>query len=257
MNAPVIILVGPQMGENIGMVARAMANFGLSALRIVAPRDGWPNDKARAASSGAVPIIDNAQVNATLSEAVADLQFLYATTARPRDLLKPVEGPKQAAARLRQLAGQGVACGILFGRERTGLENDELAIAQAILTFPVDPQFASLNLAQAVLLTAYEWMQAGGEGAARPAPAPPELLPASAADLAGLAAHLESALDDARYFRVAEKRENMALNLRNIFAKANLTEPEVRTLRGAVAALERRWQKPRPAARTQAKPGDA
>jgi tRNA/rRNA methyltransferase len=243
MTAPVIVLVAPQMGENIGMVARAMANFGLNRLRIVAPRDGWPNEKARAASSGAVAIVDAASVHATLADAVADLQFLYATTARPRDMLKPVVRPKEAAAGLRARSARGIATGILFGRERTGLENDEVALAQAILTFPVDPAFASLNLAQAVLLVAYEWMQAGGEGAARPVPAPPELLPASAADLEGLHTHLENALEEARYFRVAEKREHMTQGLRNIFAKANLTEPEVRALRGAIAALERRWLK--------------
>ncbi len=240
---PAIILVEPQLGENIGMVARAMANFGLGELRLVSPRDGWPSERARAASSGAVHVIDAARVFDSLEDAIADLRFVYATTARSRDMLKPVEGPTEATAKLRGLFNEGVPCGVLFGRERWGLENEEVALADAIVTFPVNPGFASLNIAQAVLLMSYEWMKTR-EGDTKPF----ETQPAPAAtrqDLVSLLAHLESALDEAGYFYPAEKRGKMMLNLRNIFTHAGLKEPEIRTLRGVIAALERRWQRGR------------
>jgi len=240
---PAIVLVEPQLGENIGMVARAMANFGLSRLRIVNPRDGWPNEKANAAASGAVEVIEQAGVFATLAQAVADLRYLYATTARQREMIKPVVGPQAAAGRLRELDRAGIACGVLFGRERWGLQNEEVAIADAILTFPVNPAFASLNIAQAVLLVSYEWMKSG-EGPDT-AFAAPEIAPATREEVAGLVAHLAAALDDADYFHPPQKRERMLLNLSNIFAHAGLREPEVRTLRGVIAALERRWMKGR------------
>ncbi|GIL00861.1 MAG: tRNA (cytidine/uridine-2'-O-)-methyltransferase TrmJ [Alphaproteobacteria bacterium] len=240
---PAIVLVEPQLGENIGMVARAMANFGLSQLRLVAPRDGWPNRKAKSAASGADHVIEAATVHPDLASAVADLRFVYATTARQRDMIKPVVGPAEAAARLRGLVEGGTACGVLFGRERWGLRNEEVALADALVTYPVNPRFASLNLAQAVLLIAYEWMKSAGDAAA--AFQPPQVPQASRQDLIGLIEHLEAALDEADYFHPPEKRDKMALNLRNIFTHAALSEPEVRTLRGVIAALERRWAKGR------------
>lgn len=240
---PVIVLVEPQLGENIGMVARAMANFGLSRLRLVSPRDGWPSGRARSAASGADHVIDAATVHDDLASAIADLRYVYATTARQRDMLKPVEGPARAALKLRELDGKDIACGVLFGRERWGLQNEEVALADAILTFPVNPGFASLNLAQAVLLVGYEWMKSGDSSdTGFDAPDAP---PASRDDLIGLLEHLEAALDETNYFHPPEKREKMLLNLKNIFTHAGLKEQEIRTLRGVIASLERRWARKR------------
>jgi tRNA/rRNA methyltransferase len=236
---PAIVLVEPQLGENIGMVARAMANFGLKELRLVNPRDGWPNEKARAAASRADHVIDGATVHSTLADAIADLQFVYATTARQREMIKPVVGPEEAARHLRSLHVREIRSGILFGRERWGLENDEVAVCDAIVTFPVNPAFASLNIAQAVLLMSYEWLKTadlpltGGE----------PIVPASRAEVAGLVDHLVRALEDANYFHLEDKRERMELTLTSIFSRQGLSEPEVRTLRGVVASLERRWMR--------------
>ncbi len=242
---PAIVLVEPQLGENIGMVARAMANFGLSDLRLVNPRDGWPNGRAQAAASGAIQVVENARVYDTLDAAIADLRYIYATTARQRDMMKPVAGPQEAAENLRRLHESGTGCGVLFGRERWGLHNDEVALCDAIVTFPVNPAFASLNIAQAVLLVAYEWLKSGtGDRAAAERHAS-DAAPASREDLAGLMAHLEQALDDAGYFHPPGKREKMLLNLKNIFTHSSLREQEVRTLRGVVASLERRWMRGR------------
>ena len=157
MLTPAIILVRPQMGENIGAAARGMRNFGLSEMRLVAPRDGWPNPKAVATASGAGRVLDAARVHGTTAEAIADCHTVYATTARPRDLIKPVLTPEAAMAEARGLIAAGQKVGFLFGPERAGLQNDDLAGAQAIVSVPVDPEFASLNLAQCVLLLAYEW----------------------------------------------------------------------------------------------------
>lgn len=242
---PVVILAEPQLGENIGMVARAMANFGLEQLRLVTPRDGWPNDKARAAASGAQYIVDAAEIFDRLEEAVADLRHVYATTARPRDMIKPVIGPSELARRLRKKHAAGTPTGILFGRERWGLNNNEIALCDAIVTFPVNPAFASLNIAQAVLLVAYEWMRSRGDAVGRQAFEEPEMVPASRRDLIGLIDHLQSALEDVDYFHPPERRERMLLNLKNIFTHAGLEETEIRTLRGVIAALERRWSKRR------------
>src|SRR4051812_19085000 len=159
LRGPAIILVEPQLGENIGMVARAMANFGLADLRLVSPRDGWPSDKARAAASKADHVIDAATVYATVEEALTDLNFVYATTARMRDGFKPVRSPIVAAQTLKQRYDRGEKVGILFGREKAGLSNEDVALADEIVTFPVNPAFASLNIAQAVLLMSYEWMK--------------------------------------------------------------------------------------------------
>jgi tRNA/rRNA methyltransferase len=242
---PAVILVEPQLGENIGMVARAMANFGLSELRLVSPRDGWPSERARSAASGADYVIDATKVYDDLNAAIADLRFVYATTARQRDMIKPVHGPSEAAAKMREFAGTGTACGILFGRERWGLQNEEVALADALVTFPVNPRFASLNIAQAVLLVAYEWMRSGGGDRSEAAFRAPATEPATRQDLISLLEHLETALDEANYFHPPEKRDKMLLNLKNIFTHAGLKEQEIRTLRGVIAALERRWAKGR------------
>lgn len=241
---PVIILVEPQLGENIGMVARAMANFGLSELRLVKPRDGWPSEKARAVASKADHVIENTQVYDTLEAALFDLNRVLATTARKRDMLKPVLAPDAAAKLVKSRMDSGEKVGILFGRERWGLENAEVALADEIITFPVNPAFASLNIAQAVLLMSYEWMRTSiSEGQTRFEA--PEHVPARRESLFSLMEHLESALDEAKYFYPPEKRERMTTNLRNIFAHAGLQEQEIQSLHGVIAALERRWMKPR------------
>jgi tRNA/rRNA methyltransferase len=244
---PAIVLVRPQLGENIGTAARAMANFGLADLRLVDPRQGWPNDRARAAASGANGVIDRVTVHATLAEAIGDLGFVYASTARAREVAKPVVGPREAAARLHDLQARGIGAGILFGPERTGLDNEDLSLADEILTFPVDPAFSSINVAQSVLLFAYEWRLAGAEpdrrllplADARPVPAPRE-------ELIRFFEHLESALDVAGFFRPPEKRQHMVEALRSMLQRAGFSEQEVRTLRGVVAALEGRKTRPRP-----------
>ena len=233
--SPAIVLVAPQLGENIGMVARAMANFGLRELRLVAPRDGWPNDKARASASGADWVIDDARVFDTTAEAVADLGLVLATTARPREMAKPVLNPEAAATRLAARVDAGETAGILFGGERSGLDNDDVAQADAIITFPTAPEFASLNLAQSVLLLGYEWFRTRGEHGGRPRAAPPPL--AAKADQQRLFEHLESELDAAGFLFPPEKRPVMVRNLRTIFQKAELTDQEVRSLRGVIRAL--------------------
>ncbi|MCR4268980.1 RNA methyltransferase [Nitratireductor sp. ZSWI3] len=233
---PAIILVEPQLGENIGMVARAMANFGLAELRLVSPRDGWPNEKARAAASRADHVIDATVMFDSLSEAVADLNFVLATTARPRDNFKPVRGPEEAAADLRARFGGGQKTGILFGRERWGLTNDEISLADEIVTFPVNPAFASLNIAQAVLLMSYEWMKTG-ERAVRPPEE--ELVPASKRHIDSLMIYLDRVLDERGYFRTDDKKPKMMDNLRALFTRPGFTVEELAVLRGVFASLEK------------------
>jgi tRNA/rRNA methyltransferase len=238
LETPAIILVEPQLGENIGMVARAMANFGLSELRLVKPRDGWPNEKARAAASRADHVIDTARVYDNLETAVADLNFIFATTARQRDGFKPVRGPVEAGRMLRERQKAGQAIGILFGRERFGLSNDEVGRADEIVTFPVNPTFASLNIAQAVLLMSYEWMKAGLESEAQIPFSGPTIVPAAKEQLYGLLAHLEEALEARGYFRPPSKKPKMVDNLRSVLTRAGFTEAEVKVLRGVVASLD-------------------
>ena len=239
---PAVVLVNPQLGVNIGQAARAMANFGLSDLRLVAPRDGWPNEDAVASSAKALHVIEGTQVFDTLEEALVDLQFVFATTARQREMLKPVRGPREAASTLRRRTDAGQAVGILFGRERAGLESVEVALADEIVTFPVNPAFASLNIAQAVLLMGYEWMTSGE--ATLPIDTPASQ-PATKDELYGLYEHLEGALDAVNYFRPPHKRPTMVENLRSIFAKAELSVQEIHALRGVVAVLEGRRTRPR------------
>ena len=242
---PAIILVEPQLGENIGTAARAMANFGLSDLRLVTPRDGWPNERARAAASGANHVIDGVAVFDDLAAAIGDLSFVYATSARTRDMPKDVVGPGAAAEKLRQRHEAGEATGILFGRERWGLTNEEIALADEIVTFPVNPEFASLNIAQAVLLMSYEWLTSGLDGALPTRISLPQRddPPASKADLIGLMEHLESALEEAGYFSPDHMRATLKQNLRAILQRAGFAEPEVKVLRGVVASLERRHER--------------
>jgi len=237
---PVIILVEPQLGENIGMVARAMANFGLSQLRLVNPRDGWPNEKAVSTASKADHVIDGVEVFDTLETAIADLNTVMATTARQRDMIKPVLAPGEAAVLNYNRINQGHKTGILFGRERWGLENSEIALADEIVTFPVNPAFASLNIAQAVLLMSYEWMRASIEENQTNFTSS-KSMPAEREQLTSFLAHLEQALEDAKYFYPPQKREVMLQNLRNLFSNAHFQEQELQALHGVIAALERRW----------------
>lgn len=240
---PAIILAEPQLGENIGMVARAMANFGLGELRIVAPRDGWPNERANVAASGANHIIEDAKVYDTVEEAIGDLRYVFATTARQRDMITTVHGPKKAAQLMRGWFDEGIPTGLLFGRERWGLNNSEVALCDAIVTFPVNPGFASLNIAQAVLLMSYEWMTTRDDHLATQSFTGSDLPPAAREELIGLVDHFEEALEEVEYFYPPQRRERMRLNLQSIFTHAQLSEPEIRTLRGVVSALQRRWAK--------------
>jgi tRNA/rRNA methyltransferase len=237
--APAIILVEPQLGENIGMVARAMANFGLAELRLVNPRDGWPSDKARAAASHADHVIDATRVFDDLATAVADLNFVFATTARQRDGFKDVRGPVEAGRMLRARVAAGQRAGILFGRERFGLYNEEVALADEIVTFPVDPNYASLNIAQAVLLMSYEWMKSGLEDETATNFSGPEMPPATKAQLHSLFEHLEAALDARGYFRPLTKKPKMVDNLRAVLTRPGFAEPELNVLRGVIASLDR------------------
>jgi tRNA/rRNA methyltransferase len=247
---PAIILVRPQLGENIGFAARAMANFGLRDLRLVAPRDGWPNPAAEAAAAGAAFVVEEARVYASLEAAIGGLNYVIATTARPRGMLKPVLSPERAAKDLRRRQSRGEGTGILFGAERSGLDNDAIALADAIMTAPVSQDFASLSLPQAVLVVAYEWMKAEASGKTLgratkfDGPAAEGLndahtQPATRAELFGLFAHLEAELDRTGFLRPPEKRPTMIRAIRNMFHRMGMTEQDVRTWRGIVAALSR------------------
>jgi len=241
--APAVILVDPQLGENIGMVARAMLNTGLSELRLVRPRDGWPNEKAAAAASGADAVLAGARLFDDTAAAIADLQLVYASSARPRGMVKRILEPREAAARLRAAAGEGARTGLLFGPERSGLTNDDMALADAVVSVPLNPGFASLNLAQAVLLLGYEWYR--GESDPKPARlARNRGRAASKAELDNFMTRLEGALDRAGFLLPAEKRAGMVRNLRALFGRMDLTEPEVNTLHGIVSALGRRDRDP-------------
>lgn len=243
---PVVVLVEPQLGENIGAAARAMANFGLTELRIVNPRDGWPNEKAIASASRADHVISNVQVHQRLEDALADLVFVFATTARNRGIPKTVRGPRQAARMMRERAASGQKSGILFGRERWGLVNEEIGLADEIITFPVNPEFASLNIAQAVLLMAYEWMASGLNEGGLPTRNPVQRIvrePATKAHLFGFFDHLEAALDEAGYYKAPELKVSMQEKLRALFQRPGFTKMEVDVLHGVVAALER-WHLP-------------
>ena len=236
-SAPCVILDSPQMAENIGSVARVMANFGLSDLRLVRPRDGWPQERAWATSSGAHWPLDAARVFDRLEDAIADLSLVLATTARPREAALPVITPRDAAVRLRDRITAGGASGMLFGGERSGLQADDIALCQAIVTIPVDPRFHSLNLAQAVAINAYEWRL--HEHAAPSAKFVDLELPAEQIEIVGFYEQLETELDAAGFFHPPEKRPSMVRNLRVMFGRAGLSPQEVRTMRGVVTALSK------------------
>ena len=236
---PVFVLVRPQMGENIGAAARAMWNFGLDRMRVVAPRDGWPNEKAVAMASGAGRLLDEADVTATLPEALEDATYVFATSARIRGLTKPVFSPERAMELAAEKLAAGEKVAVLFGPERAGLENDDVARANALITVPVNPEFPSLNLAQCVLLTAYEWRRAQGAvehermEIARGGDA------ATGADVEAWAGHLEARLEDSGFFYPPEKAANMKINLRNLWSRMPLTRADVQMLQGALRQLIR------------------
>ncbi|WP_020398815.1 RNA methyltransferase [Kordiimonas gwangyangensis] len=234
---PAIILVRPQLGENIGKAARAMLNFGLTDMRLVAPRDGWPNPAAGPAASGADIVLENARVFDTVEEAVADLSHVYASTVRDRDMPKPVVTPREAAQQMHAVIGKGQTTGILFGPERSGLTNDDVVLADTILTVPVNPGFGSLNLAQAVILTAYEFHHLA-DGTPAYQPSHPEGT-ASKDELLGLMEHLEGELDKRGFFRSEDRRATMRRTLRNLIQNAGFSRQEVFTLRGVVKSLAR------------------
>jgi len=233
---PAVILVRPQLGENIGMVARSMLNCGLSELRLVRPRDGWPSAKAEAAASGALSVLESVQLFSSTKAAIADLQRVYATTARPRGMVKPIVTPTQAAAELRAELASGRKAGLLFGPERSGLVNDDIALADTVLTVPLNPAFASLNLAQAVLLVGHAWYLAGDA-------TPPRYVetnggePASKAQLVNFFERLEAELDETGFLFPPEKRPVMVRNLRSMFQRMAPTESEINTLHGIIVAL--------------------
>jgi tRNA/rRNA methyltransferase len=233
---PIIVLVEPQLGENIGAAARVMANFGLSRLRLVKPRDGWPSLQARRSASGADRILDDTRLYDTVEAAIADCAFVLATTARAHDQAKPVIGPAEAACVMAPQVAAAENVAVLFGRERYGLENAEVALADRIVTFSVNPAFASLNLAQAVAIIAYEWFKFTTAGAL-PFAMPQKSEAARKEQIQAFFANLERELDRIEYFRPLHKRATMLVNLRNIFARMQPTQQDVQTLHGVVMAL--------------------
>src|SRR5262245_17501249 len=234
--APIVILVEPQLGDNVGAAARAMANFGISELRLVKPRDGWPNPRAWVAASGADRILDEARLFDSVEAAVGDCTFLLATTARAHDQAKPVIGPDAAAQLMAPRIAAGERVGILFGRERYGLENAEVALADRIVTLPVNPAFASLNLAQAVLVIAYEWFR-HVSGGALPFAMPQKSEAAPREQLLAFFAMLERELHRVEFLRPPEKCETMLINLKNIFHRMEPTQQDIQTLHGAILAI--------------------
>lgn len=233
---PAIVLVRPQLGENIGTAARAMLNCGLTDLRIVAPRDGWPNSKAVRAASGADQVIENASIFETTEDAIAGLQRVFAATARPRDMVKPVMTPDAAAVEFRRVEAGGAHCGVLFGAERAGLDNDDIALTDTIIEAPLNPAYKSLNIAQAVLLVSWSWFRLADEtpesrtdmGGTRPA---------NKEELVNFFSRLEAALDECGFLHPPEKRPAMVRNIRNMFQRMQPTEQDLRTLHGIVVGL--------------------
>ncbi len=239
---PAIVLVEPQLGENVGSAARAMLNCSLTDLRLVRPRAGWPCSKARAMASGADAVLERTRVFDTLEDAVADLQRVYATTARHRDMVKHEVTPSRAAHEIRRAEAAGERCGVLFGRERIGLTNDEVALCDTVLSIPTNPAFSSLNLGQAVLLVAWEWHRAGDATQQR------RLVEAghrqaTREELLNFFAHLELALDKQSFFKTEPMRSSTVRTIRNFLLRAELTEQDVKILHGIVTTLVgRRWE---------------
>jgi tRNA/rRNA methyltransferase len=248
--SPAMVLVNPQLGENIGMAARAMANFGLFDLCLVDPREGWDPVRAEAAASGAHSTVTNARIFNELPECLRGMNHVYATTARPRGMTKEVMTPEQAGLDMRARIARGEKIAILFGRERIGLTNDEVSLADVIITAPVNPAYASLNIAQAVLLVGYEWFKheatSLGQGTpelpalAGPGLQMPDTQPATKDELYGFFEHLEEELAGAGFFKTDEKRPGMMRNIRNLFTRSALSQQEVSTLRGIVSSLTRK-----------------
>lgn len=237
---PAFVLVRPQMGENIGAAARAMWNFELDRMRIVAPRDGWPNQSAVALASGAGRVLDGAQISDTVAESIKDCAYVYATTARQRDLTKPVYSPEEAMRDASERIAQGQKVAVLFGPERAGLENDDISRANAIVSVPVNPVFPSLNLAQCVLLTAYEWMRATADVTAKTV----EMAGtdwAEQVEVEHLARHYEDRLDEMGFFFPEHKSESMRLNLRNFWSRMPMTRADVQMLHGMMRQMVR-WK---------------
>ncbi len=233
---PAVVLVEPQLGENIGAAARAMANFGLSRLRLVTPREGWPNPRAKVMAAGADRVLEGAQLFSSLADAVADCTYVLATTARAHDQAKPVMSPEAAIHELAPRISGGEKTAIVFGRERIGLMNDEVAMADGIVTLPINPAFASLNLAQAVAVVSYEWLKVTS-GNLLPHTTPHKSPNAPKQQMAAFLANLERELDRVEFFRPPEKRETMLVNLRNIFARMQASQQDIQTLSGVVMAL--------------------
>lgn len=234
--APVVVLVETQLGENIGAAARAMANFGLDRLRLVKPKQGWPNERASVMAAGADRILESATLYETLEEAVADCTFVLALTARNHDQAKPVISAEQAAAEMGPRVAGGETVALVFGRERNGLENHEVGMADRIVTLPVNPAFASLNLAQAVVIVAYEWFKRTGAGGTRDEPSR-RSPPAAKQQVEAFFSDLERELEKVEFFRPPEKRGVMQVNLRNIFHRLEATKQDMRTLHGVIMAL--------------------
>ena len=233
---PVVILVEPQLGENIGAAARAMANFGLSRLRLVKPRQGWPNPKANIMAAGADRILDGVVLFDSVTEAIADCTFVLASTARAHDQAKPVLSPEAAAREMTPRVAAGETVAVMFGRERNGLENDEVALADRIVTLPVNPAFASLNLAQAVAVVCYEWFKLAS-GGVLPFAMPRKSPAAPKQQLLAFFASLERELEKAEFFRPPDKRATMVINLRNIFTRIQPTQQDIQTLHGVIMAI--------------------
>ena len=235
-NSPVVILVRPQLADNIGSVARAMANGGLYHLRLVAPRDGWPQERAWRMASGADRILDDATVHPTVAEAIGDLHHVFATCPRPRHIIKPVLTARGAAAELRAITGRGLGTEILFGPERAGLDNDDMACADALIRFPLNPAFMSLNLSQAVMVMAYEWWTATEVTPARSFMTNETGL-ATKGELENFLVHLTAELDECGFLRNEQKRPTMVRNVRHLFQRGEVTTQELRTLHGIVTEL--------------------
>lgn len=235
---PAFVLVRPQMGENIGAAARAMWNFGLDRMRVVAPRDGWPNQAAVALASGAGRVLDGAQLSNELNDSLAEFTYVLATTARPRDLTKPVFSPQEAMRAATQKIAEGQRVAVLFGPERSGLENEDIALANAIISVPVNPAFPSLNLAQCVLLVGYEWMRATAD-------IQPQTIEmagtvwADQQEIKHLAAHYEDRLDEMGFFFPEHKSDSMRLNLRNFWSRMPLTRADVQMMHGMMRQVVR------------------
>ncbi|HQT64953.1 MAG: RNA methyltransferase [Acidocella sp. 20-57-95] len=237
--SPVVILVRPQMAENIGSVARAMGNGGLFHLRIVAPRDGWPQERAWITGSGAHKILDAATVHETVADAVADLHRVFATCPRPRHIIKPVLTARGAAIELHEIGARGLKTGILFGPERAGLDNDDIACADSLIRYDLNPGFMSLNLAQAVMIMGYEWFIVRDADAPLKNLQTNETRVATKGELENFMAHLIRACDDANFLKNEQKRPGMVRNLRHFFQRGEVTTQELNTLHGVVADLAR------------------